>query len=70
MYIVRFIGVVIAAILAMLIAYVTKIELPNILSVIAFILIVDNLICKAIINIYMRSVLENMEKGPNDKGDE
>lgn len=62
MFVYRFAGVCVALVIAFFISTLTKLELPIVLAIIAFVLSIDNAIVKVFTHIYMESVLKEMEK--------
>lgn len=71
MYILRFLAVLLALIIAFVVSLLSKIDLINIMAIIAFILTVDHIAWTYLSNIYLRAVLGDIEKQTKgDNGDD
>jgi cobalamin biosynthesis protein CobD/CbiB len=62
MYTFRFFSAILAFVAAILISYLSEIELFKVFALLAFILVVDTIAVRFLANLYMREVYKEMEK--------
>lgn len=62
MYIIRFLGIIFALIVSFVASLIFKIDFPTILAIFAFIFAADSAVLRIVSDIYMKSILNEMEK--------
>ncbi len=67
MYFLRFIAVILGFLAAVVVSFISGIELFKVFALMGFLLVIDSLALRYLVNLYMKSVYEEMEKTQMEK---